>query len=219
MGFNRSSGMGIVSMIQVAMVQVAFPQGWPHHKPGNRTHYSGTTDMTKSLRQSASHLQQDHLPLAQIAAVAQRARENAPVSMRLPDGFEQAPPVLAMGSRVRSAFCMLQSGKAVLSQQMGDLRTSIALQAYQRTLSLYLSLLTHSPVAIAIEQHPEYPAAQLGKALAQHLNGWMDQSLPLHNIQYHHAHVAACMVDNQIPLNTDPVLGIALGGLLSLIHI
>jgi hydrogenase maturation protein HypF len=170
-------------------------------------------DMTKSLRQSASHSQQDILSLAHVAAMAQRAKENAPIALRLPNGFEQAPPVLAMGSRLRSTFCVLQTGKAVLSQQLGDLRSSIALKAYQRTLNLYLNLLTHSPVAIAIEQHPEYPAAQLGKELAHRLNGWADQSLPLHNIQYHHAHVAACMVDNQIPLNTDPVLGIALGGL------
>ncbi|WP_416674154.1 Kae1-like domain-containing protein [Egbenema bharatensis] len=169
--------------------------------------------MTKSLRQSASYSQLNDLPIAHIATLAQRAKENAPITLRLPDGFEQAPPVLAMGSRVRSAFCMLQTGKAVLSQQLGDLRSAIALKTYQRTLDLYLSLLTHSPVAIAIEQHPEYPAAQFGKELAHQLNGWVDQSLPLHDIQYHHAHVAACMVDNQIPLNTEPVLGIALGGL------
>lgn len=170
-------------------------------------------NMTKPLRQSANNSQLNYLPFPQVAAVALHAKENVPITLRLPSGFEQAPPILAMGSRVRSAFCMLQTGSAVLSQQLGDLKSSIALKTYQQTLSLYLSLLAHSPTAIAIEQHPEYPAAQFGKELANQLNGWADCGLPLHDIQYHHAHVAACMVDNNIPLNTAPVLGIALGGL------
>jgi hydrogenase maturation protein HypF len=173
--------------------------------------------MTKPLRQSANQSQnQFHfhaLPLAHITAIAQQAKKATPITLCLPTGFEQAPPVLAMGSRVRSAFCVLQQGKVTLSQHLGDLGSSIALKTYQQTLNFYLSLLTHFPSAIAIEQHQEYPAAQIGKELAMQLNGWADCGLPLHDIQYHHAHVAACMIDNQIPLNSEPVLGIALGGL------
>jgi hydrogenase maturation protein HypF len=182
--------------------------------------YSPQFNMTKPLRQSVNQSQNQQsqnqfhaLPLAQIAAIAQQAKKAAPITLCLPSGFEQAPPVLAMGSRVRSAFCVLQQGKVTLSQHLGDLRSSIALKTYQQTLNLYLSLLTHFPSAIAIEQHQDYPAAQIGKELAMQLNGWADCGLPLHDIQYHHAHVAACMVDNQIPLNSEPVLGIALGGL------
>jgi hydrogenase maturation protein HypF len=174
-------------------------------------------DMTKPFRQPENHSQlkdlSKDLSFAHATAIAQLAKENAPITLRLPSGFEQAPPILAMGSRVRSAFCVLQQGKVTLSQQLGDLRNTIALKTYQQTLNLYLSLLAHSPTAIAIEQHQEYPAAQIGKELATQLNGWADCGLPLHDIQYHHAHVAACMVDNNIPLDTAPVLGVALGGL------
>lgn len=139
--------------------------------------------------------------------ILRRARGYAPAPLYLPVGFEQAPAILAMGSELKNTFCLLNNGRAILSQHLGDLENATAFMAYQATLNLYLNLFQHQPEAIAIDQHPEYLSTKLGREWAE------ARTLPLHPIQHHHAHVAAAMVENGLPLETPAVLGIALDGL------
>lgn len=145
-------------------------------------------------------------PTAQIQ-IFRRARGYAPAPINLPAGFEKIPPILAMGSELKNTFCLLRDGQAILSQHIGDLENWAAWESYRHTLNLYLGLLEHQPSAIAVDLHPEYLATKQGKELAA------ANSLPLYSIQHHHAHIAACMVENGLPLDTPPVLGIALDGL------
>ncbi|MEJ6482105.1 carbamoyltransferase HypF [Nostoc punctiforme UO1] len=136
-----------------------------------------------------------------------RARGYAPVSISLPPGFDNVPQILAMGSELKNTFCLLREGEAILSQHLGDLENAAAFNAYQETLNLYFNLFEHKPEVIAIDKHPEYLSSKLGKELAD------TNQIPIHQIQHHHAHIAACMAENGIPLNSPPVLGIALDGL------
>ncbi|MBE9098257.1 carbamoyltransferase HypF [Vacuolonema iberomarrocanum] len=136
-----------------------------------------------------------------------RARGYAPEPIQLPVGFEEMPPILAMGGELKSTFCLGNGGEAILSQHLGDLEEATAFAAYEETLALYQQLFEHQPVAIAADLHPDYRSTQLAHTLAQ------EQSVPLHSIQHHHAHIAACMVEHGLPIDTTPVLGIALDGL------
>lgn len=136
-----------------------------------------------------------------------RARGYSPTPINLPSGFKTAPNILAMGSELKNTFCLLRDGQATLSQHLGDLENAAAFEAYQNTLNLYLNLFEHKPIAIAIDYHPEYLSTKFGKELAA------ANKLKLHSIQHHHAHIAACMAENGIPLDAPPVLGIALDGL------
>jgi hydrogenase maturation protein HypF len=136
-----------------------------------------------------------------------RARGYAPAPIILPPGFEKIPPILAMGSELKNTFCLLREGEAILSQHLGDLENAAAFNAYQETLNLYLNLFQHKPEIIAIDKHPEYLSSKLGKELATVNN------IKLAEIQHHHAHIAACMAENQISLDTKPILGIAFDGL------
>jgi hydrogenase maturation protein HypF len=143
--------------------------------------------------------------------VLRRARGYAPASIRLPAGFEHAPTVLAMGSELKNTICLLQDGRAIVSQHLGDLENATAFAAYQETLKRYLHLFEHRPEAIALDLHPDYLSTKLGQELAANLGH--GTAMPLHRIQHHHAHVAACMAENGISLDAPPVLGIALDGL------
>ncbi|MFN9172475.1 MAG: carbamoyltransferase HypF, partial [Dolichospermum sp.] len=136
-----------------------------------------------------------------------RARGYAPAPIILPPGFEKIPPILAMGSELKNTFCLLREGEAILSQHLGDLENASAFNAYQETLNLYLNLFEHKPEIIAIDKHPEYLSSKLGKQLAT------VNHIKLAEIQHHHAHIAACMAENQISLDTKPILGIAFDGL------
>ena len=56
-----------------------------------------------------------------VARPLRRARGLAPAPVPLPPGFEQAPPVLAMGGELKNTLCLLRPGQAILSQHLGDL--------------------------------------------------------------------------------------------------
>jgi len=139
--------------------------------------------------------------------ITRRARGYAPAPISLPPGFQDVPQILAMGSELKNTFCLLREGEAIISQHLGDLENAAAFNAYQETLNLYLDLFKHKPEVIVIDKHPEYLSSKLGKKLAD------TNQIPIHQIQHHHAHIAACMAENRIPLNSPPVLGIALDGL------
>ncbi len=139
--------------------------------------------------------------------ILRRARGYSPIPIRLPSGFEKAPAVLAMGAELKNTFCLIKEGQAIVSQHMGDLHDAPSSQDYLKNLRLYQSLFDHCPDRIAIDQHPDYRASRTGRQMSE------QDHLPLDQVQHHHAHIAACMAENNWPLNGEPVLGIALDGL------
>ncbi|MHC5733506.1 carbamoyltransferase HypF [Nostoc sp.] len=139
--------------------------------------------------------------------IIRRARGYAPAPINLPPGFHNVPQILAMGSELKNTFCLLREGEAILSQHLGNLENAAAFNAYQKTVNLYLNLFEHKPEVIVIDKHPEYLSSKLGKELAE------TNQIKIHQIQHHHAHIAACLAENGIPLDSPPVLGIALDGL------
>ncbi len=136
-----------------------------------------------------------------------RARGYAPAGWALPAGFEHAPPVLAMGADLKATFCLLQSGKALLSPHIGDLQNATVLDDYRRQLARYQALYPQPPALIAVDRHPHYQSHVLGHALAQ------ARQIPCVEVQHHHAHVAAVMAEHGVPLYGPPVLGVVLDGL------
>jgi len=139
--------------------------------------------------------------------VLRRARGYAPSHISLPAGFDHHPPLLAFGGELKSTFCLLKNGYAILSQHMGDLEDARTYDDYRKNLSLYLDLYAHQAKVLAADKHPEYLSSKLASEWAETKN------LPLTQVQHHHAHIAACMIDNQIGLDEGPVIGVAFDGL------
>ncbi|MFZ5715968.1 MAG: carbamoyltransferase HypF [Bradyrhizobium sp.] len=139
--------------------------------------------------------------------VMRRARGYAPGSIRLPGGFETAPELLAMGGELKSTFCLVKDGAAILSQHQGDLEELRTFDDYRKNLALYQKLFDHNPVALVADLHPEYLSSKLARARAA------ADTIPLLEVQHHHAHVASCLAENGHPLDGPPVLGIVLDGL------
>ena len=141
------------------------------------------------------------------ARIFRRARGFAPTPLALPPGFEAAPELLAMGGELKATFCLVKDGEAILSQHQGDLEDAATFDDYRRNLALYEELFDHAPVALVADLHPEYLSSKLARERA-HAN-----SLPLIEVQHHHAHIAACLAENLYPLRAPKVLGIVLDGL------
>ncbi|MEW6353789.1 MAG: carbamoyltransferase HypF [Pseudomonadota bacterium] len=141
------------------------------------------------------------------ARIVRRARGYAPAPLRLPAGFEKTPALLAMGGELKNTFCLLRAGQAVLSHHMGDLEDASTFADYQSSLQRYQTLFEFTPEVIAVDAHPEYLSSKHGRETAE------TTGCALIEVQHHHAHIAACMAENGLPLHTAPLLGVVLDGL------
>ncbi len=136
-----------------------------------------------------------------------RARGFAPDPIRLPEGFAAAPRVLALGAELKSTFCLLRAGEAILSQHIGDLEDAATHADYRSALALYRRMFAFAPDVVAVDRHPDYLSTQWGRVLAE------EEGAALIYVQHHHAHVAACLAEHGVPLSDPPVLAIVLDGL------
>ncbi|MBY0467980.1 MAG: carbamoyltransferase HypF [Burkholderiaceae bacterium] len=143
--------------------------------------------------------------------VLRRARGLAPEPVALPAGFESAPDVLAYGGELKNTFCLLQGGHpgghAVLSPHIGDLEDAATLADYRRSLRDLQGFTAFTPSLSACDAHPDYLSSKLARDASEHLGQ------PPTEVLHHHAHIAACLVDNGWPLDAGPVVGVALDGL------
>lgn len=138
-----------------------------------------------------------------------RARGFAPKGITLPQGFENAPEVLAFGAELKSTFCLITEQLAVLSQHQGDLEDVSTYDDYEKNLQLYQNIYNHQPRVLVADKHPRYLSTQLAEQYQKN----QGVAVSLYKVQHHHAHIAACMAENQRPLNAKKVLGLALDGL------
>jgi hydrogenase maturation protein HypF len=106
-----------------------------------------------------------------------RARGYAPSAIPLPAGFAAAPDVLAAGGELKTTFCLLKGGAAILSSHIGDLEDARTFDDYRRGIADFTRLFSHAPVAIAIDPHPEYLSTKHAR----------EAGLTLIEVQHHHA--------------------------------
>lgn len=134
--------------------------------------------------------------------ILRRARGMVPETLPLPTGFETAPQVAAYGAHLKSAICLIKNGQALLSHHLGDLDDAITWDEFVKADADYAALFDHRPDVWACDLHPEYRssrhAARKGRPV---------------EVQHHHAHLAACLVENDWPLQGGKVAGIILDGL------
>ena len=132
-----------------------------------------------------------------------RARGLAPSTLPLPQGFEDAPEVVAYGGQMKAAICLLKGGQALLSHHLGDLDDALTWAEFQRADADYAALFDHRPTLAACDLNSGHRASGFAAG----------RGLPLVEVQHHHAHLAACLADNLWPLDAGPVAGIVLDGL------
>lgn len=136
-----------------------------------------------------------------------RARGYSPEALALPEGFESAGNILAMGAELKNSFCLLHKGRAVVSRHIGDLENAAVQYDYREAIGLGRQLYSFKPECIAIDSHPGYLSTQYGKALAE------AESAALVTVRHHHAHLTACLAEHGIPLSAPPVLAAVFDGL------
>ncbi len=139
--------------------------------------------------------------------VLRRARGLAPDPIPLPAGFERAPSVWTFGASLKNTFCRVIDDHAVLSPHIGDLHEARAITDFEASLQLFEHLYPQPTSHVAVDLHIDYPCTRIGEEYAR------QHQLPVMRLQHHHAHLAACLAEHLVPLETTPVLGIILDGL------
>ena len=139
--------------------------------------------------------------------VLRRARGLAPEPIPLAPRFADAPPVLAMGGELKSTFCILKAGRAIVSQHLGDLEEAATHADYRKAIALYRDIFRFDPAVIAVDLHPDYLSTQWGEALAA------ETGARLVRVQHHHAHLASCLAEHGVEPGDDRTVGIVLDGL------
>ncbi len=130
-------------------------------------------------------------PVAGAPRLLRRSRGYAPLPVRL---AEPVPPVLAVGGHLKNTVALARGRDVFLSQHIGDLETPQAEQAFRRVIQDFLQLYEVSPGTVAHDFHPDYASTVWAVGPAA---GGADVRRVA--VQHHHAHLAACLADNDEP--------------------
>ncbi|HSN94354.1 MAG TPA: carbamoyltransferase HypF [Anaerolineaceae bacterium] len=130
-----------------------------------------------------------------------RARGSNTRPLKVSDG----PQILGTGAELKSTFCLARQGRAFLSQHLGDLQNQETQQAYERAVAHDQSLYRIQPELVSCDLHPDYLSTRFAQDFA------IERDLPLIQVQHHHAHMAACILENGLDPK-EPVFALTFDG-------
>ncbi|MCE9636503.1 MAG: carbamoyltransferase HypF [Planctomycetes bacterium] len=116
-----------------------------------------------------------------------RSRGYAPLPVALP--FDVVP-LTATGAELKTAFCVARGRSAYVGPHVGDVRNWETLVAFDDAVRHCESLLRVQPRAIAHDMHPDFLTTRWA------LDRAARDGLRAIGVQHHHAHAAACIVEN-----------------------
>lgn len=97
-------------------------------------------------------------------------------------------PVLATGGHQKVAMALWNGTQAVLGPHIGDLDDLSTRTAFDNAARGLNQLYDCQPAAVACDLHPDYYTTR-----------WAErQGLPIVQVQHHHAHAVACMVEHDL---------------------
>lgn len=108
--------------------------------------------------------------------------------------------IVAFGSQQKATFTIGRNGQAFVGPHIGDLENIETINHYKGILNHLLKWLHIKNEIAVIDAHPEFNSRHILKEYP------FDKVL---EVQHHHAHMAACMEDNEL---NEPVWGIILDG-------
>ncbi|GAA7719931.1 carbamoyltransferase HypF [Helicobacter pylori] len=135
------------------------------------------------------------------------ARGFAPLYLALPKRSNGSPKkILALGAQQKGHFSLLDSETSILllSPFCGDLSVLENEKHFKETLNFFLKTYDFKPTLLACDKHKNYTTTQMA----------FDFNTPLLQVQHHHAHFLASVLDAllQDPHLNHPFIGIIWDG-------
>lgn len=115
-----------------------------------------------------------------------RSRGYVPAALPL----DEAPPLLACGAELKSAFCVAKGGRAWVSHHIGDLKNFETLSSFKEGIEHFQSLFAVEPGLLVHDMHPSYLSSAYALERAE------QEGLETLAVQHHHAHLAAVLAEH-----------------------
>jgi hydrogenase maturation protein HypF len=131
-----------------------------------------------------------------------RSRGYAPDPLPLPFSF---PQIFAAGAELKNHFTLTRDSYAFHSHFIGDLENYETLKSYEQAVDHFENLFRIQPEMLACDLHPDYLSTRYTLSRSR------EQNIPVVQVQHHHAHLAACLLDNSRATD-EPVIGLIFDG-------
>ncbi|HEX4976006.1 MAG TPA: carbamoyltransferase HypF [Pseudomonadales bacterium] len=129
-----------------------------------------------------------------------------PSYISVPDFLSDTPDILAMGAQIKSAAALLHKRNLMLAAPLNDLSEVSTFKRYKQQCETLVACYDAKPKLISTDLHPNYQSTLHGKKLAERY------ACPVMTVQHHHAHLAACLLEQTTYKAHEKVLGLALDG-------
>ncbi|RST18346.1 carbamoyltransferase HypF [Streptomyces sp. WAC05374] len=100
-----------------------------------------------------------------------------------------AQPVIAYGAELKTTVALGDGNEVYVSQHIGDLKNDETYASHREAAAHLTELYELKPRFIACDMHPAFRARVLAAT---------DRPEDVVEVQHHHAHMAACMAENQL---------------------
>lgn len=151
------------------------------------------------------HIQVDdsvlRIPLQSERLIVRRSRGYVPEPIKSPIKFKKN--ILGCGGHLRNTFSLARGNEIFISHHLGRLDSLLSHVSYERGIEHFINLFNINPEVIVVDKHPGYFSTQFGKNIA------LKYKNKLIEVQHHHAHIASCLIDNEVDRD---VIGIAWDG-------
>jgi len=111
--------------------------------------------------------------------------------------------ILALGAQSKSSFCFAKDRAMYLSGTGRDLSNLEDLNIFEKSIKCLQRKLKVKPEIVACDLHPEYISSKLAKDMMKRAG------CKIKEIQHHEAHIASCIVDNNVK---GDVIGVSFDG-------
>jgi hydrogenase maturation protein HypF len=130
-----------------------------------------------------------------------RARGYVPYPQRVPAHLYVPEHILALGGELKDTVSVYKNGYVITSQFLGDLDEYQNFRYFEETIAHLERLFDVRPQIVVSDLHPHFRTTRYAQKLG----------LPHFQVQHHHAHVLAVLLEHQIP-DGRKVLGVAFDG-------
>ncbi|MGS2807345.1 carbamoyltransferase HypF [Nocardia sp. MW-W600-9] len=127
-----------------------------------------------------------------------RARGYAPYPVEVAGPLR---PLVAYGAELKTTVALSAGSRVYLSQHIGDLKNDETFAAHRQTAAHLAALYDLRPAAGVYDMHPDFRTSQAHQGIGE-------PGAPIF-VQHHHAHMAACMAENQL---SGPTIGVVFDG-------